>query len=185
MSSANHVPTTPSSRTANARSKNVRASAGRGSRATPTLQRPSALDETDIARLFREWTKARAAWEADPDIDSKPDKIDALGAADERLLEAIGATPAATAADVHMKIQAYRDGGYLEAEPYVKGPNQTLEDPFLAGLFVDVEHVLAVRENVRLRDHDPDDAWRRAHAALPDPPGPRDQDEGRPFDHRP
>ena len=158
MSSANHVPSTSSRCTANARRRNSRASAGPGSVATPTLQRPSAADETDIARLFREWTKARAAWEADPDIDDKPDKINALGEADERLLEAIGATRAVTAADVHMKIQAYRDVGYLEAEPYVKGPNQTLEDPFLAGLFADVERVL-VAGDVQLRDHT-NDAWR-------------------------
>ena len=158
MSSASHVSTTPSSRTANTRRPNSPASAGQGSVATPTLQRPPAPDETDIARLFREWTKARSAWDASPSTDDDPEKNEPLAIEDERLLEAIGATPAATAVDVRTKMEVYRDVAWLKAEPYVKGPNQTLEDPFLAGLFVDVERVL-VAGDVQLRDH-ANDAWR-------------------------
>ena len=142
MLSATHIPTTPSSRTANACSKNS-----------------GAPDETDVARLFREWTKARSAWDASPSTDDDPEKNEPLAIEDERLLEAIGATRAVTAADVRTKMEVYRDVAWLKAEPYVKGPNQTLEDPFLAGLFVDVERVLMARD-VDLRDH-ANDAWRR------------------------
>jgi hypothetical protein len=103
----------------------------------------AAASETDVARLHREWAAAEAAWEAEQLAQENSPAALALNQKWTELERQIAATPAVSADDIRLKMAFYRNEVGIHAEAYACAPDIHMEYLLLAGIFADVERMLA------------------------------------------